>query len=87
MRYYRLKLLICVLVVWTLGLVVGTTLSDAHTQGSRRDVYTLYRIDPDAPLSVTFRRDCIEHEDSAAHLWLAEYGQGVAVYGCQKGGY
>jgi hypothetical protein len=30
---------------------------------------------------------CLDAEDSAAHLKLLRYGNGVAVYGCDKGGY
>jgi hypothetical protein len=31
--------------------------------------------------------NCLNAEDSAAHLKLLRYGNGVAVYGCDRGGY
>lgn len=77
--------------VFVAGILLGSAFrpmtSDAISGHQHRDIYQLYRIDPEAPLSVVFRGACIEAEDSAAHVILREYGDGVAVFGCKRVGY
>jgi hypothetical protein len=36
---------------------------------------------------VVFRHHCLDAEDSAGHLVLRGYGDGVATYGCARRGY
>ena len=88
-RYYRLVLFMALALVLGTGIVLGVTVATAWSQGqgSRADVYELWRVSPDAPLSVRFKGTCIEAEDSAAHLRLVEYSRGEVVFGCQRGGY
>jgi hypothetical protein len=71
-----------------LALIGGITIGQAQgARTARRDVYELYRISPEAPLSIVFKGRCIEAEDSAGHLKLVEYDKGQTVFGCYKRGY
>lgn len=41
----------------------------------------------DEPVQYHIRQACLAAEDSAAHLKLVDYGDGVVRYGCFRKGY
>ena len=88
--WFMFKWTIIIITLTMVGVVLVSLAYEmgyARGTGSRPDVYELWRVSPDAPLSVRFKGTCIEAEDSAAHLKLVEYSTGEVVYGCQRRGY
>lgn len=68
----------------------GQRQSPGHVHGKRSqgpEIYELWRGSPHAPMSLKVHGDCLENEDTAAHLKLLEFDGSETVLTCFHGGY
>ena len=67
--------------------LTGDVEASAHTAKHAR--WNWYELSDGKPsiVRVNIKAACISAEDSAAHLKLIGYGNGTAIYGCERSGY
>lgn len=69
--------------------IVGALSIGAPSQASEPSLWSRYAKSQGTSQvhTIRIRTDCVSAEDSAAHLRLIQYGNGIAVYGCAHRGY